>query len=128
MRQVVSTKIFDDSLNANQTKYSDSISLNKYSPTGTYALQVQVTGNGTFEIKALCSLTGEDFRSVEGVSSVLSNITKTSGPNDDGKIYTNLPLGTVAKFLKLQVSETGGSSGGSLIIHLGIEVDTPDNR
>jgi len=86
---------------------------------GYFSLQLAITGDGTLSVSYEISNDGITYRTPQGVSSLLTGLTKTSGGSSDGKIiYQFNPH--FGKFLKIKLIETGNSNTVAIIGTLAI--------
>jgi hypothetical protein len=110
MNPINTRVVFDAvSVTKNTTSTSRTIELNQAGVTGTFSLQVAVTGDGTLTFKFTVSNDGQTFITPTGASDIKAGMTKTGGPGGDGKdIYTFTP--PLAKFLRITATETVNSA------------------
>ena len=86
---------------------------------GYYCLELKVTGDGVLKAEYESSLTGESFMVPKNESPILQGFTKTGGANGDGKtIFQFSPH--FSKFIRLKLSETGGTDSVTVTAVLGI--------
>ena len=103
-------KIFDAetiTAGANSTKPSTAINLKDYDVSGSFAIQVILTGDGTAKGECLVSLDNSNFYEPSMMSDIFTGHIKTSGSGSDGiDIYDfNPPL---HQYIKIKITETGG--------------------
>jgi len=97
---------------------SAAIDLASFTPSGTFSIQIHITGDGTFKFQVLLSNNANtlgvgDYMLAHDYPLIEENLTKTSGPDSNGKII--LPCyPEVAEFMKIRITETGTSDGGTI--------------
>ena len=101
-------KIFNSKIVvAGDTLYSSVIDLSMCS--GSIAMQLKITGDGTLKIDVLYSNDGISFYIPETNTSVVTGLTKTSGGGSDGGVMFTFSA-DVAAFMKFRITETGGAN------------------
>jgi len=112
------TKIFDaTALIASANSTSAVIDMMTNQIDGYFSLQLAVTGDGTVKVEYEASNDGTTYRIPEGVTTIVSGITKTSGPSADGKIIEQFEV-ELCRFIRFKVSETSGASAVTVTGHL----------
>lgn len=76
---------------------------------GYFSLQVHVRGEGTCKIQYQTSNDLTAWAEPQGVTAVLSGLTKTSGPGSNGKLIDQITV-EFGRYLRFCVTETGESA------------------
>lgn len=80
---------------------------------GFFGVKVTVAGDGTLKLEYAVSDTGDGytpvFREPDGASDVITGVTKTSGPGQDGIVYTYFTP-AISNYLTFTCVESGGAS------------------
>jgi len=79
------------------------------SAEGYFSLSVSVRGEGTCKINYQASNDLTVWAEPQGVTAVLSGLTKTSGPGLNGKVLDQIAP-EFARYLRFCVTETGGAA------------------
>ena len=95
---------FEETIGASQSATSPQIVLRENKDN--HALQYQITGDGTVDLKVL---TGSDTANWINNGVKGDNLTKTSGPDSDGKDIIPLSL-KPGDFIKVVATEVGTSN------------------
>jgi len=121
MNQINTRVVFNAvSVTKNTTSTSRTVELNQAGTSGTFSLQVAVTGDGTLTFKYTVSNDGQTFITPTGFSDIKAGVTKTGGPGGDGKdIYSFSP--PIAKFIRITATETGTASAAVLTATLAFQ-------
>lgn len=80
---------------------------------GVFALQATVSGDGTVKFEFLGSINSTDFVEAENADDILSGITKTSGPDSNGKVFIQFTPDFSYQG-KIRVTETGGANSATV--------------
>lgn len=113
--------IFDaETVAAGANSESDSIDLNKFRPTGYFAVELTISGSGTAKLEYQISIGGSNYGTPDDAVPIAEDHTATSGPNGDGvAVYRFRPK--PHRHLKLKISETGGADTivvtANLLVH-----------
>jgi len=105
---------------ANGSSTSASIDLRNIAQNGLFSIQLAVTGSGTAKVEYLCSNNNSVFIEPTSASDIVSGFTVGSGPGGDGKGFYSFepePCG----FLKIKVTETGGSNAIAVTLDIAIQ-------
>lgn len=100
---------------------SDPVNLSNILAVGQLGIQLGVTGDGIITVSYLLSINGADFIPADGTGvDVLTEFTKTGGPDSDGKFM--YPLGPmVAPEIKIKITETGGADPATVSLWLAVQ-------
>lgn len=95
-----------------ETLISDTIDLNDFQAKGFFALDVKVSGDGTaniyYQVRGPME-TGWEFIKPTSASNIATGLTKTSGPNGDGRDYFSFQP-EPSRYLRICVEETSKAS------------------
>ena len=106
-------QIFDaEAVMASGTGQSGAVTLQSRSKVeGFFSLELEITGDGTCKAEyQLANSAASNCRVPENAVAIATNLTKTSGPNSDGKVFLEGWSPGVAKFIKILITETGGAN------------------
>ena len=110
-------KIFDAQAVALSTAVASS-TIDRNSFEGKFSLQLAVTGDGTIKVEYQLSNDGVTYSIPEGVSELATGLTKTSGPESDGKVMIVFEPGA-SRYIKIRVTETVASADAAVTGWLG---------
>ena len=103
---------------AGSTATSDAIALGGRG--GYFAIQEEITGDGTLKLEYLVSLDGENFLEPSEADDIATGQTKTSGPGSDGKDIISFEP-ALSPWIKIKATETGTSDSVTLTAYLAVQ-------
>lgn len=116
----VHNSFYTTAVSASGTADSSVIDLSRLKPEGYFSLQLAVTGSGTVKVQYMLSNDGTNYVIPSSATDIVTGFTSSSGPGSDGKdVFSFQP--EIAKYIKLRVTETGGSSSATVTGTLAIQ-------
>lgn len=99
---------------------STAVDLAAIKPEGHFSLQIALSGSGTAKGEYTISNDGNTYIEPSSATDIFTGLTATGGPGSDGKnIYPFHP--ELARYIKIKITETGGSSSITVTATLAIQ-------
>jgi hypothetical protein len=108
-----------ETITAGSSTSVPSAGIKMYLDEGYYTIELEITGDGTCKLEyELSNSTAANCRVPEDSIPIVEGLTKTSGPNSDGKVFLEGWSPGIAAYIKIKATETGLSNSVTLTGYL----------
>ena len=87
---------------------------------GYFSIQYAVTGDGTLKLSYQLSNDAITWITPSSAADIATGITKTSGPNSDGKDLVSFSP-EMAKYIQIVATETGGANSATITAMMAVQ-------